>query len=219
MRIGIIGSSGGSVARELIAAAGLESDFFILTDRDCGLELLAKEQSLPHVRIGAADNSQFSLEAKNFFDRQGGVDLVLLFYSRLVTSELYDRYRTFNLHPSLLPEYSGFDAIERAYADEVKRFGVTLHQVDETIDGGPVIGQVSSCLKPGSTLRHMRHVSFVQKTHLALYLLDIFKSNEPHEFRSRLENRSANSVPKIQNEVLRRYYEELIIREGLEGET
>ena len=176
MRIGIIGSSGGSVARELIFAAGSAHDFLIVTDRPCGLKSLADEFSLPHLRIDESDNMRFSLNAKKYFDQQGGVDFVLLFYLRLVTRELFETYPTFNLHPSLLPDYRGFNAIERAHADQVVRFGATLHSVDELADHGPVVAQVSTNLRPGETLETMHRFSFAQKCYLTFYLLVQFES-------------------------------------------
>ena len=51
------------------------------------------------------------------------------------------RDRVLNLHPSLLPAFPGATAIEDAYSAGVAETGVTVHLVDEVLDGGPVVAQ------------------------------------------------------------------------------
>ncbi|HEY5074376.1 MAG TPA: formyltransferase family protein, partial [Pyrinomonadaceae bacterium] len=51
------------------------------------------------------------------------------------------RGRILNIHPSLLPSFPGLDAQQQALAHEVKWTGCTVHFVDETLDGGPIIAQ------------------------------------------------------------------------------
>lgn len=217
MRIGIVGSSGGSVVRELLGAAGSEHEFVIVTDRPCGLESLADEYCLPCLRIDEPENAQFSQQAKQFFDQQGGVNLVLLFYLRLVTPELFSKYSTFNLHPSLLPDYPGFHAVERAHADQVKRFGATLHLVDEKADHGPIVARVSTKLKPGESVDQMHRISFAQKTYLALYLLDRFELEPDTGQLSDLIPREPPTNPTISSELLQGYYFRFAVLEGLEA--
>ncbi len=216
MRIGIIGSSGGSVARELILATGSLHKFLIATDRLCGLEAVAREFSLPKLRIDEPDNTRFSLRAKHFFDRQGGVDLVLLFYLRLVTRELFDAYPTFNVHPSLLPDYRGLRAIERAHADQIEEFGATLHLVDETADRGPLVAQVSTILQAGVGVEPMRRISFAHKCYLGLYLLDRFALERGDDWLSALPYGAVKVNPIIASDQLRDYYRHFLLREGLE---
>ena len=49
--------------------------------------------------------------------------------------------RVLNIHPSLLPAFPGLDAQRQALAHGVKFSGCTVHFVDETLDGGPIITQ------------------------------------------------------------------------------
>jgi phosphoribosylglycinamide formyltransferase 1 len=46
-----------------------------------------------------------------------------------------------NIHPSLLPAFPGLDAQRQAIEYGVKWSGCTVHFVDETLDGGPIIVQ------------------------------------------------------------------------------
>ncbi|MCM3766855.1 phosphoribosylglycinamide formyltransferase [Neobacillus niacini] len=70
------------------------------------------------------------------------VDLVVLAgYMRLIGPTLLSEYqgRIINIHPSLLPDFPGKDAIGQALAAGAKWSGVTIHYVDEGMDTGPVI--------------------------------------------------------------------------------
>jgi phosphoribosylglycinamide formyltransferase-1 len=72
------------------------------------------------------------------------VDLVCLAgYMRLLSPVFIEayRWRTLNIHPSLLPSFPGLDAQRQALEHGVKWTGCTVHFVDETLDGGPIIEQ------------------------------------------------------------------------------
>lgn len=49
--------------------------------------------------------------------------------------------RILNIHPSLLPAFPGLRAYEQAFAAGVPESGVTVHIVDESLDGGPIVLQ------------------------------------------------------------------------------
>jgi phosphoribosylglycinamide formyltransferase-1 len=51
------------------------------------------------------------------------------------------RHRILNIHPSLLPAFPGLDVHKQVLEQGVKWTGCTVHFVDETLDGGPIIGQ------------------------------------------------------------------------------
>jgi len=51
------------------------------------------------------------------------------------------RGKILNIHPSLLPDFPGLDAQRQALEHGVKMSGCTVHFVDETLDGGPIIAQ------------------------------------------------------------------------------
>lgn len=53
------------------------------------------------------------------------------------------RFRVVNIHPSILPEFPGMDAYRRAFDAGVSHGGVTVHQVDEGVDTGPILAQES----------------------------------------------------------------------------
>lgn len=73
-----------------------------------------------------------------------GIDLICLAgYMRIIGGTLLKAYpeRIVNIHPSLLPSFKGAHAIRDAFDFGVKVYGVTIHYVDESLDGGRIIAQ------------------------------------------------------------------------------
>jgi phosphoribosylglycinamide formyltransferase-1 len=76
--------------------------------------------------------------------QEDGVELVCLAgYMRLLSKYFIEAYRKriLNIHPRLLPAFPGLDAQRQALEHGVKWTGCTVHFVDETLDGGPIIVQ------------------------------------------------------------------------------
>lgn len=72
------------------------------------------------------------------------IDLVCLAgYMRIVGPTLLKAYegKIINIHPSLLPSFKGAHAVEDAVAYGVKVFGITIHWVNDQLDGGEIIAQ------------------------------------------------------------------------------
>lgn len=90
-----------------------------------------------------ASKSEYEAEAVRRM-KALGVDLVCLAgYMRIVSKTLMDAYpdRIINIHPSLLPSFRGLHAVEQAVSYGVKVYGITIHYVNEELDGGKIIAQ------------------------------------------------------------------------------
>lgn len=78
--------------------------------------------------------------------RRNEVDLVCLAgYMRLLSTDFVSAFprRILNIHPSLLPSFTGLDAQQQALEHGVKISGCTVHLVDEHLDAGPIILQAA----------------------------------------------------------------------------
>jgi phosphoribosylglycinamide formyltransferase 1 len=113
----------GAEALERARAAGVEAATFPVGDYDDR-----------HARDGA-------IAAWLVENRVGLV--VLAGYMQLLGADFLGRFpqRVINVHPALLPAFTGIGAVEQALAYGVKVFGVTVHFVDEGVDTGPIILQ------------------------------------------------------------------------------
>jgi len=69
--------------------------------------------------------------------------IALAGYMRLVGKVLLKayKYRILNIHPSLLPSFTGLQAQKQALDYGVRYSGCTVHLVDEGMDTGPIIMQ------------------------------------------------------------------------------
>ncbi|MCF6339933.1 MAG: phosphoribosylglycinamide formyltransferase [Sulfurimonas sp.] len=69
-------------------------------------------------------------------------DLVVLSGFMRILSEVFTlNIKSINLHPSLLPKFKGAKAIERSFAGESNRCGVSVHWVNSELDSGNIILQ------------------------------------------------------------------------------
>ncbi len=66
-------------------------------------------------------------------------------FMRIVTAGYVARYagRMLNIHPSLLPAFTGLRTHERALAAGVKLHGCTVHFVTAELDAGPIVAQAA----------------------------------------------------------------------------
>jgi phosphoribosylglycinamide formyltransferase-1 len=82
------------------------------------------------------------------------IELVILAgFMRILTAEFISPYRgrLLNIHPSLLPKYTGLKTHERALQAGDSEAGATVHFVTEQLDAGPAILQARVPIAPGDT--------------------------------------------------------------------
>jgi phosphoribosylglycinamide formyltransferase-1 len=67
--------------------------------------------------------------------------VVMAGFMRVLSAEFIQHYtgRILNIHPSLLPEFTGLHTHQRALAAGKKRHGCSVHFASAELDGGPII--------------------------------------------------------------------------------
>jgi len=161
LRIGILISGRGSNMKAIhaaIACGEINAKIAVVVSDNPNSEGLAwaKSEGLATYAIARENFSKKSdfetgvLKALSAHD----VDWVVLAgYMRLVGKTLLTPYqnRMVNIHPSLLPAFPGLHAQSQALAYGVKVAGCTVHLVDNTMDGGPIIAQETVPVLPEDT--------------------------------------------------------------------
>jgi phosphoribosylaminoimidazolecarboxamide formyltransferase/IMP cyclohydrolase len=142
-RIAVGVSGTGSNLRALHAAAergelGAEI-VLVFADRPCPALDWAVEQGIDTALVPDGDDAALA-------DTLAGADVatvVLAGYMRVIGPNVLARFpdRIVNVHPSLLPAFPGAHAIGDALTAGVAVTGVTVHLVDATLDGGPIVAQ------------------------------------------------------------------------------
>ena len=145
-RIGIIGSAGGSVFAE---GFGLSSSVrsrvgLVASDRHCGLTDFAVTKKIPFSIINGRSNVERSDQFLSVLVAHN-CNLVISFYTRMFEGQIVDFFkgRFLNFHPSILPAHPGMHGFEDALRSDDDYLGATVHMVDSTMDGGPIIMQSS----------------------------------------------------------------------------
>jgi phosphoribosylglycinamide formyltransferase 1 len=123
-----------------------------------GLEL-AKERGIETLAIQRRGRNREEHEREIIAAlRERQVDLICLAgYMRLLSPCFVEAFRgrIVNIHPSLLPAFPGLDAQRQALEHGVNVSGCTVHFVDETLDGGPIIVQRTVPVLEGDTVESL----------------------------------------------------------------
>ena len=106
----------------------------------------AKKAKVPVIVIDFSSYPSRELFEKALLSamQQVNADLfVLAGYMRMVGADIVRSFpaKIMNIHPALLPAFPGLHAQRQAVHHGVKVSGCTVHFVDESLDGGPIILQ------------------------------------------------------------------------------
>ena len=121
----------------------------------------AKNHSINYKII---DNNQF--ETREDFDqalveelKDSNPDLIVLAgFMRILTSVMTKAFKNkiINIHPSLLPKYPGLDTHNSVIKNGDLKHGITIHFVNEVLDGGQIIAQGEISINADETLEELK---------------------------------------------------------------
>jgi len=77
---------------------------------------------------------------------------VLAGFMRILTPIFTSSIKAINLHPSLLPLFKGANALEKSFNSGMRKGGVTVHWVEQELDGGSIIAQEEVEIKNSDSL-------------------------------------------------------------------
>nr|WP_296019447.1 phosphoribosylglycinamide formyltransferase [uncultured Acidovorax sp.] len=123
---------------------------------DAGGLAFAREQGIPTETLDHkqfASREAFDAELAALVDRYDPALVVLAGFMRILTPGFVARYagRLINIHPSLLPAFTGLHTHQRAIDAGCKFAGVTVHQVTAELDVGPILDQAVVPVLPDDT--------------------------------------------------------------------
>ena len=106
----------------------------------------AAKHGIPTVvveRKACKDKSEFEDRIADALISHGAELVVLAGFMRILSGNFISKFphRIMNIHPALLPSFTGLHAQGQAVAYGVKVAGCTVHFIDEGTDTGPIILQ------------------------------------------------------------------------------
>ena len=153
MKLAVLVSGAGTNLQALLDAqargelAPAEIAVVVSNKRDAPALVRAAAAGVPAevVEHAGLPRAEFEARLLDALARHAVEAIVLAGFMRVLTAEFVARFplRIINTHPSLLPAFPGADAAAQAIAHGVKLSGVTVHFVDASVDGGPIIAQVA----------------------------------------------------------------------------
>jgi len=154
MRLGIMCSGNGTNFENIVTNPVCNKHEVVLmihNTKKCGAIARAAKWGIPHTRIPHKDEEQMIELFKVW-----RVDLIILAgYMRVLKNPSKFPCPIINIHPSLLPKYKGLHAIEQALDSGDDVTGVTVHYVNEELDGGEIIIQREVPILPDDDIQSL----------------------------------------------------------------
>lgn len=100
-----------------------------------------------------AGREAFDAALRDAIDAHQPALVVLAGFMRILTPGFVAHYagRLVNIHPSLLPAFTGLHTHQRAIDEGCKLAGATVHQVTAELDHGQILAQAAVPVLPGDT--------------------------------------------------------------------
>ncbi|MEP7157976.1 MAG: bifunctional phosphoribosylaminoimidazolecarboxamide formyltransferase/IMP cyclohydrolase [Chloroflexota bacterium] len=125
----------------------------VLADRPCDALGFAADEGLATAIVEPsqyADRAAWDIAVSDTLINADLDWVVLAGFMRVLGPVMLDHFRNriLNVHPSLLPAYAGARPVADTLAGGARVTGVTVHIVDQSLDGGPIVAQQAVTVLP-----------------------------------------------------------------------
>lgn len=158
MKLAVLASGSGTIFAAMLEA-GLEVELLVV-DRECGATEIARSKAVPcEVVQRDSFGSDFDRDGytkqvtEALLEREIGI-VAMAGFGTILGQAIYDAFagRVLNTHPSLLPAFPGWHAVEEALDYGVKVTGCTVHVATLEVDSGPILAQAAVPIEAGDTV-------------------------------------------------------------------
>ena len=154
MKLGIMCSGNGTNFENIVRTCRYDEVVIMIHNKEkCGAAKRANKLGIPHTHI-KSKNEDLIIDVMKAWK----VDLIVLAgWMRIISPKLIESFpnKIINLHPSMLPKYKGLHAIERAFESGDKMTGVSVHYVNEELEGGEIIIQSEVPILPDDDIQSL----------------------------------------------------------------
>ncbi len=147
MRLAVLVSGTGTIL-DAMADAGLPVSF-VVADRPCRAIEVAEGHGIP-ASVVERDSFGDDFDRTAYTEKltaeleAADIDLIAMAgFGTILEQPVYERFagRILNTHPSLLPAFPGWRAVDEALAHGVHVTGCTVHYAELEVDSGPILAQ------------------------------------------------------------------------------
>lgn len=187
-RVAILISGGGSNMMSLVKA--MQADDFnakpvlvLANNTDAGGIAKARAQGIATEVVDhrpyKGDRAAFEAVLHDTIVKYQPDILCLAGFMRVLTAGFIDNWegKMLNIHPSLLPKYTGLHTHQRALDAGDKKAGCSVHVVTAKLDDGPLLGQAEVPILPGDTAETLAARVLVEEHKIYPAALKAFVAN------------------------------------------
>jgi phosphoribosylglycinamide formyltransferase-1 len=168
IKLGVLGSTKGTDLQAIISAINSKSlkaqVSVVISDRSKSYILeRARLNQIPSFFVSAKNKtrSQFDSEITKLLIKEKTELVLLIGFMRILSAEFCQRWhkKIINVHPSLLPKYSGgmdTNVHREVLKNNDHETGCTIHFVTEEVDSGPILVQKKCSVKKEDTISSLK---------------------------------------------------------------
>ena len=147
MRVAVLASGSGTILEAMIV--GDIPISCVLTDGECTAADIAERHGVEHVLIPRDsfgknfDRTKYTEDIRDVLEKKKMDLVVMAGFGTILEQPIYDTFgkNVLNTHPSLLPSFPGWNAVEDAMNFGVRVTGCTVHVATKEVDAGPILAQ------------------------------------------------------------------------------
>jgi phosphoribosylglycinamide formyltransferase-1 len=158
VRLAVLASGTGTLLEALLADR--LDIVLVVADRPCRAVEVAEGAGVPVAQV-LRDSFGPAFDRRAYTERvvaaleEADVDLVAIAgFGTILSPAFVEAFpgQVLNTHPSLLPAFPGWKAVEAALEAGAEVTGCTVHVVTAEVDAGPIVAQEAVAVQPGDTV-------------------------------------------------------------------
>jgi phosphoribosylglycinamide formyltransferase-1 len=165
----------------------------VLVDRECPALKRAEEAQIKTALVerdsftGDFDRDAYT-ERVVVVLKSAGIDLVAMAgFGTILGPSIFNAFpdRIINTHPSLLPDFKGWHAVDDALRAGVTQTGCTVHIATALVDEGPILAQESIPIHQGESVENLHErIKEVERRLYPMVLKRLVSESKPKSERS-----------------------------------
>ena len=155
-----------------------------------------KDSDIPLLNVDNLHSDTFLNDLKNL-----KADIFIVVSYKIIPQKIYSipRYKTINIHASLLPSYKGAAPIQRSLENGEENIGLSIFEITTKVDSGRIINQKSFKIKSDDTYSDIHDLLSIKAADFLIKTLPLVKEGK----MKIIENLEPSFAPKIKKNELK----------------